>query len=135
MYVRQKLTFVSFLCFFCTFPLEPLVKVPRLGLPWSSPKSWSKWTGPPIKLSKERDQKNGEKFCLLPILPQTPPPTLVIFKQILGTTFFFYFFFTLTIICRSQGEASREKKKKHKKFNFQSYLHGFRSDIGTPDQM
>ena len=32
-----------------------------------------------------------------------------------------------------QGEALGEKK--HQKFNFRSYFNGFRSDIGTPDQV
>ena len=36
---------------------------------------------------------------------------------------FFRIFFLLTIICPSQGEASRLKKKPHK-FNFQKYFNG-----------
>ena len=45
------------------------------------------------------------------------------------------FFFLLTIICPSQGEASRVKKKPQSSTFKDIYFYGFRSDIGTPDQV
>ena len=51
---RKKLAVLYRVFFFTGLPLkgEPVqnhITVPRLALPWSSPKSLSTWTGPPLK--------------------------------------------------------------------------------------